>query len=210
MIQEKIAYFCLKTLAVRCSVWPTWDKHVWGAHAISCPIPQIFFLFTPESGRGRSSGGRRPLASQDPRSKKQRADMAAGRPSGPHRLLLLLTWLQVMGMIRGSLDHDTSSSSSSLESEVKSSSSSLELDPKSSSLEQKSSGSSLEQKSSSSNSLEQESGSSSSLEQDIRDQIVADLGLGRLPDIARVSFDVLGEKNEKNIIIILFTISTPF
>ena len=29
--------------------------------------------------------------------------------------------------------------------------------------------------------------SSSSLEQDIRDQIVADLGLGRLPDIARVS-----------------------
>jgi hypothetical protein len=28
---------------------------------------------------------------------------------------------------------------------------------------------------------------SSSLEQDIRDQIVADLGLGRLPDIARVS-----------------------
>jgi hypothetical protein len=27
------------------------------------------------------------------------------------------------------------------------------------------------------------------MEQDIRDQIVADLGLGRLPDIARVSFD---------------------
>jgi hypothetical protein len=47
----------------------------------------------------------------------------------------------------------------------------------------------LEQESGSSNSLEQESGSSSSLEQDIRDQIVADLGLGRLPDIARVSFD---------------------
>ena len=114
--------------------------------------------------------------------------MAAGRPSGPHRLLLLLTWIQVMGMTNGSLDHDTSSSSS-LALEVKSSSSSsLELDSKSRSLEQKSSGSSLEQKSSSS-SLEQESGSSSSLEQDIRDQIVADLGLGRLPDIARVSFD---------------------
>jgi hypothetical protein len=46
----------------------------------------------------------------------------------------------------------------------------------------------LEQESGSSNSLEQESGRSSSLEQDIRDQIVADLGLGRLPDIARVSF----------------------
>ena len=39
----------------------------------------------------------------------------------------------------------------------------------------------------SSSSLEQDSKSSSSLEQDIRDQIVADLGLGRLPDIARVS-----------------------
>ena len=64
----------------------------------------------------------------------------------------------------------------------------MDMDTTQSSLLQETSSSSLEQDSKSSSSLEQDSGSSSSsLEQDIRDQIVADLGLGRLPDIARVS-----------------------
>jgi hypothetical protein len=136
--------------------------------------------------------------------------MAVRRPSFLLLLVMLLGWLQVLrvnsleqdNQSSSNLDHDTKSSSSNLEQDTVSSGSTLEQDSISSSrLEQniesnsikeynKRGSSSWEQDiKSSSVSLEQDTGSSrsSSLEQDIRDQIVADLGLGRLPDIARVS-----------------------
>jgi hypothetical protein len=118
--------------------------------------------------------------------------MAVRRPSFLLLLVLLLGWLQVLRV--NSLEQDNKRSSN-LDYDTKSSSSNLEQDTVSSgstsnSIKEynKRGSSSLEQDiKSSSVSLEQDTGSSSSLEQDIRDQIVADLGLGRLPDIARVS-----------------------
>ena len=125
--------------------------------------------------------------------------MAAGRPSFPRRLFIAACLLvSRVNTSSSSLDMQlVDSGSSSLHQKDMASSSSLEQEAAVGRLEQDSSSSKVEQETMSSSSLEQDSmsssleqdslsSSSSSLEQDIRDQIVADLGLGRLPDIARV------------------------